>query len=54
MADKYAEKGETKGLWIYNWLLLLLTNVVLYGIPTFLAVYFGAEYLETLMNSLPE
>jgi len=53
MADRYAEKGETKNLWIYNWLLPLCTSVVLYGIPAFLAVYFGAEYLENLMNSLP-
>ena len=53
MADKYVEKGETKGLWIYNWLLPLLTSAVLFGIPAFLAVYYGAEYLETFMNSLP-
>ncbi len=53
MADRYAEKGETKNLWIYNWLLPVCTSVVLYGIPAFLAVYFGAEYLENLMNSLP-
>ena len=54
MADRYAEKGETRGLWIYNWLLPLLTACVLYGVPAFLAVYFGAEYLENFMNSLPE
>lgn len=53
MADKYVEKGETKNLWIYNWLLPLITATVLFGIPAFLAVYYGAEYLETFMNSLP-
>ena len=53
MADKYAEKGETKYLWIYSWLLPVLLSTILYGLPAFLAVYFGAEYLEGIMNSLP-
>ena len=54
MADKYVEKGETKNLWIYNWLLPLCSATVLYGIPAFLGVYFGGEYLEAFMASLPE
>lgn len=53
MADKYAEKGETKNLWIYNWLLPFLTESVLYGLPAFLAVYYGSEYLEGLISKLP-
>ncbi len=54
MADKYAEKGETKLIWIYNWLLPVLTSIIWYGIPAFLSVYFGATYFEGLMNSLPK
>ncbi|MDD6257689.1 MAG: PTS sugar transporter subunit IIC [Erysipelotrichaceae bacterium] len=54
MADKYAEKGETKHLWIYAWLLPVLESVILYGVPAFLAVYFGAQYLEDIMNGLPQ
>lgn len=53
MADKYVEKGETKNLWIYNWLLPWLTNCVLYGLPAFLAVYYGSEYLEGFIAKLP-
>lgn len=54
MADKYVEKGETKRLWIYNWLLPNLLCVVLYGLPAFFAVYYGATYVESFMNSIPE
>lgn len=54
MADKYVEKGETKNLWIFNWLLPVCSATVLYGIPAFVAVYFGSEYLESFMASLPE
>ena len=54
MADKYAEKGETKNLWIYNWLCPFMLSCLVYGLPTFIAVYFGNEYLENFMASLPE
>lgn len=53
MADKYIEKGETKKIWIFNWLLPQLLTFVLYGIPAFVAVYFGSGYLESFMNSIP-
>lgn len=54
MADRYVEKGETKNLWIYNWLLPFCSAAVLYGIPAFVAVYWGGEYLESFMALLPE
>jgi len=53
MADRYVEEGKTNRIWIYNWLLPNLLAVVLYGIPAFLAVYFGASYLEAFMNQIP-
>lgn len=54
MADKYVEKGETNKIWIFNWLLPVLLSSVLYGLPAFLAVYFGATYFEGIMNALPQ
>lgn len=54
MADKYVESGKTKSLWIYNWLLPNLFCILVYGIPAFLCVYFGAPYLEGIMNLLPD
>ncbi|MCB7319701.1 PTS mannose/fructose/sorbose/N-acetylgalactosamine transporter subunit IIC [Lacrimispora sp. 210928-DFI.3.58] len=53
MADKYVEEGKTNRIWIYNWLLPNLLGILLYGVPAFLAVYFGASYLEAFMNQIP-
>ena len=53
MADKYIESGETKRLWIYNWLLPTLFCGVVYGIPAFVCVYFGSGVFEGFMNALP-
>ena len=49
MADKYIETGETKRLWVYDW---LLPNL-LYGIPAFIICYFGAGVFENFMNAMP-
>ena len=54
MADKYVSEGKTKNLWVYNWLLPQLVNLLVYGVPAFLICYFGAEAFETFMNALPE
>lgn len=53
MADRYIETGETKRLWVYNWLLPNLCCVLVYGIPAFICVYFGADVFESFMNALP-
>ena len=53
MADKYIETGETKRLWIYNWLLPNLFAGVVYGLPAFIVCYFGAGVFESFMASLP-
>lgn len=54
MADKYIEKGETKYIWVFNWLLPNLFTILVYGIPAFFAVYYGATYLESFISSLPD
>lgn len=51
--EKYAHKGDVKGVVRVN-KLALLGNIVLYGVPTFLAVYFGAEYVMPLIEMIPE
>ena len=53
MAEKYIEEGKINKIWICNWLLPNLVCIVLYGIPAFFAVYFGATYLESFMANLP-
>lgn len=54
MADKYIEKGETKNIWIYNWLLPQVVTFFVYGIPGFLAVYYGAPFLESILGAMPD
>ena len=53
MADKYIESGETKFLWVYNWLLPNLFCAVVYGIPAFVICYFGAGVFESFMAAMP-
>ena len=32
----------------------MLMNILLYGVPTFLAVYFGADFVANIIESIPE
>lgn len=52
-ADRYAEQGNYKGI---NMMVHLgnLLHFAAYFIPTFLALYFGAEYVTSLMDSIPD
>lgn len=52
-AEKAAEKLDSKGI-INNNLYALAMNIVFYGLPTFLAVYYGADYVIPLIDSIPE
>ena len=51
-ADKYAEKGDWKGISMMMHLGNLF-HFSAYFIPTFLGLYFGAEYVTNLMNAIP-
>jgi len=53
IGDKYAAKADTKGIVFMNRVALAF-NALFYGLPTFLAVYFGAEYVTPLINSIPQ
>lgn len=53
LADKYAEKNDLKGFWRANALYPQITTFALRFIPTFLAVYFGAQYAENFLNAIP-
>lgn len=51
-ADKYAEQGDWKGIAM----MMHLGNglhFLAYFVPTFLGLYFGAEYVTNIMNSIP-
>ena len=51
-ADTYANKGDWKGISMMMWLGNGL-HFLAYFIPTFLGLYFGAEYVTNIMNSIP-
>lgn len=52
-AEKAAEKLDTRGIVANNLVLPMAVNAVLYGVPTFLAIYFGASYVQGIINAIP-
>lgn len=52
-AEKSAEKLDSKGV-VNNNLLALAMNVVFYGLPTFLAVFYGADYVIPIIDAIPD
>lgn len=53
-AEKSALELDTKGLVINNTILPMLMNALLYGVPTFLAIYLGADFVASVINAIPE
>lgn len=52
--EKAAEKADPRGIVANNFIFPMAVNVVLYGVPTFLAIYFGAGYVQGIINAIPE
>lgn len=53
MADKYAEKADTRGIYLSGLLYPNLAKIFIYALPLALAIYFGTPYVKTLMDSIP-
>lgn len=53
-AEAAAEKLDTGGIVRNNLIYPMLMNVLLYGVPTFLAVYYGADFVEGIIQAIPE
>ena len=53
MADAYAEKCNTRGIYLAGLVYTNLFKIVLFWIPMTLMLYFGAEFIGTMMNGLP-
>lgn len=51
--EKFANDANPKGLFWSN-IIPLFANFVFYGIPTFLAIYFGAEYVTGIIEAIPQ
>ncbi|WP_318366227.1 PTS sugar transporter subunit IIC [Enterobacter sp.] len=52
-ADIAIEHGDDRGLYLNSAIFPQATNFLLRFVPTFIAVYFGAQYISGLMDSLP-
>ena len=53
-ADVALEQGDEQGVYLNSAIFPQASNFVLRFVPTFIAVYFGNQYIEGFMNSLPE
>ncbi|MDR2157002.1 MAG: PTS sugar transporter subunit IIC [Clostridiales Family XIII bacterium] len=54
MADRYAAKGNIKGIYLAGLLYPTLFKLPLRWIPVTLATYFGPTYIELLLDMMPE
>jgi len=53
-ADLAIEDGDDKGVYMNTAIYPQVTNFLMRFIPTFIAVYFGNQYIEGFMASLPD
>ncbi len=54
MADRAVEEGNIKGIKRANGLYPQVTNFLMRFIPTFLAVYFGGQYIQDFLEIIPK
>lgn len=52
--EKAAGHLDTKGIIMNNTILPMAMNILLYGIPTYLAVYYGADFVAGIITAIPE
>ncbi len=52
-AEKAAERLDTRGIIANNLVFPMCANAILYGLPTFLAIYLGASYVQAIINAIP-
>jgi PTS system mannose-specific IID component len=53
-ADKYAAAGNINGIRNMNLFASQIFPFITYFIPTFLAMYFGSQFLETILANIPQ
>ena len=52
--EKAAERLDTRGIIANNLIFPMAANALLYGLPAFLAIYFGAAYVQAIINAIPD
>lgn len=51
--EKAANELNTKAMTFYGQVMPHVFNLVLFVVPTFLAIYFGAEVVQNIINTIP-
>lgn len=51
--DGAVEKNNPRGIVLNNAVYPMLMNIVLYALPTFLAIYYGAGYVQAIIDAIP-
>ncbi len=52
--EKAASKADTKGIIIWTSVIPSFIEGLLFGVPAFIAVYFGAQYVQAIIDAIPE
>lgn len=52
--ERATERLDTKGIILNNTILPQAMNAVLYGLPTFLAIYYGADFVQGIITAIPD
>ncbi len=52
--ESAAARGDAKGIILWTTVVPSFVEYVLFGLPTFVAVYFGADYVQNLIDFIPE
>lgn len=52
--ERAVEKLDRKGIWLNCLIIPNIFNLILFALPTFLAIYFGADVVQSIINSIPK
>lgn len=52
--EKAAANADTKGIIIWTSVIPSFIEGLLFGVPAFIAVYFGAQYVQAIIDAIPE
>ena len=53
-ADKYLEEGNLRGVRLMNYLPSGILSLLLYGLPVFLMIVYGATWSQNMIASIPK
>lgn len=53
-AEDYLDKGNIRGMRMMNFIPSGILSFLLNGLPAFILIYFGAEFMQKFLNMIPE